>query len=343
MPIKTSSFGTFSGSPVSLFSLNNAHGIRAVATNYGATLTSLTVPSTEGPVELTLGFDTLEDYIGRSRYFGCTVGRFANRIAHGKFTLNGKHHTLACNEKGVNHLHGGVAGFDKRLWTAQPFERPEAVGVRFEYVSPDGEEGYPGTISARVDMLLGHDNSLTFDYEARTTRPCPVNLTNHTYWNLAGAGNGTILQHELKLEATQYLPVDEKLIPTGIFAEAAGTPMDFMRSHRIGARIALVPGGYDHCYVIDEADGTLQPAADLRDPASRRRLQILTTEPGIQFYSGNFLNDVTGAGGRVFIKHGALCLETQRFPDSPNQPAFPSCILQPEDVYRHTTVHRIEF
>lgn len=343
MPIKTSSFGSFAGRPVSLFTLTNAHGIRAALTDYGAMLTSLTVPSADGPVELTLGFDTLEDYLARSPYFGCTVGRFANRIAHGRFVLNGKTYKLDCNEKGVHHLHGGKTGFNKRLWSAQPIERPEAVGIRFEYLSPDGEEGYPGALSARVDILLGHDNSLTCDYEARTTRPCPVNLTNHTYWNLAGAGNGTILQHDLKLEATQYLPVDATLIPTGVFAETTGTPMDFTRSHRIGARLAQVPGGYDHCYVLDAADGTLQPAAELRDPVSRRRLRILTTEPGIQFYSGNFLDNVTGAGGRVFVKNGGLCLETQRFPDSPNQPNFPSCTLQPEETYRHKTVHLIDF
>lgn len=343
MPIQTSSFGTLDGKRVDLFTLVNAQGIRARLTNYGATLTSLAVPSADGPVEITLGLDTLEEYRARSPYFGCTVGRFANRIAHGTFTLNGKAYTLACNEKGVHHLHGGTAGFDKRLWSAEPFQRPGETGVRFRHLSPDGEEGYPGALSVRVDIVLGNDNSLTFDYEAETDAPCPVNLTNHTYWNLAGAGMGTILEHELKLQSTQYLPVDATLIPTGALAEVEGTPMDFRRFHRIGARIAQVPGGYDHCYVLDEADETLQPAAEVREPASNRRMKILTTEPGIQFYSGNFLDNVAGAGGRVFAKHGGFCLETQRFPDSPNQPGFPGCILEPGALYRHKTVHRIEF
>jgi aldose 1-epimerase len=343
MSIATTSFGAIDGRRVDLFTLANPHGIRARLTTYGATLTSLTVPSTEGPVEITLGFDTLDDYRTRSPYFGCTVGRFANRIANGRFSLDGKPYTLACNEKGRHHLHGGTAGFDKKLWTAEPFERPDAVGVRFTYLSPDGEEGYPGLLQARVDVALGHDNSLAFDYEATTDKPCPVNLTNHTYWNLAGAGNGTILDHELKLEATQYLPVNETLIPTGAFADVAGTPMDFMRAHRIGARIAHTAGGYDHCFVLDEADDTLQPAADVRDPASNRRLRIATTEPGIQFYSGNFLDNVQGAAGRIFPKHGAFCLETQRFPDSPNQPSFPGCMLLPGQTYRHKTIHKIDF
>lgn len=343
MSIQTSTFGSIDGKRVDLFTLVNAHGIRARLTNYGATLTSLTVPSSTGPVEITLGFDTLDDYRARSPYFGCTVGRFANRIAHGRFKLGGRTYTLACNEKGLHHLHGGTQGFDKKIWTAEPFERPDALGVRFAYVSPDGEEGYPGTVQVRVDMILGHDNAFTCDYEAHTDKNCPVNLTNHTYWNLAGAGSGTILDHELKLQATQYLPVDETLIPTGVFKEVAGTPMDFLRTHRVGARIALVPGGYDHCYVLDEADEKLQPAADVRDPASGRRMRILTTEPGIQFYSGNFLDNLKGAGGLIFPKHGGFCLETQRFPDSPNQPAFPDCILKPGETYKHVTVHRIEY
>jgi aldose 1-epimerase len=343
MPIQTTPFGSLNGRQVDLFSLVNASGIRARLASYGATLTSLTVPSSEGPVEITLGFDTLDDYLARSPYFGCTVGRFANRIANGRFKLNGKSYALACNEKGVHHLHGGTAGFDKRLWEAEPLDRPEGPGVRFRYASPDGEEGYPGNLTARVDIVLGHDNSLTFDYEAETDKACPVNLTNHTYWNLAGAGSGPILDHELKLYATQYLPVDAGLIPTGVLAEVAGTPMDFLRPHRIGIRIAQVPGGYDHCYVLDEADETLQPAADVRDPVSKRRMKILTTEPGIQFYSGNFLGEMAGAGGRTFNKHGGFCLETQRFPDSPNQPSFPSSILEPGQKYRHTTVHKIEF
>jgi len=294
-------------------------------------------------VELTLGFDTLDDYRARSPYFGCTVGRFANRIARGAFTLDGKSFTLARNEKGRHHLHGGMAGFDKKCWTAEPFEKPGLAGVRFSRVSPDGEEGYPGTLRVRVDVTLDDDNALAFDYEAMTDAPTPVNLTHHAYWNLAGAGTRSILDHELKLEASQYLPVDDTLIPTGAFADVADTPMDFRRPHRIGARLAQIPGGYDHCYVLDEADGLLQPAAELRDPESGRRLRLFTTESGVQFYSGNFLDGVTGAGGRPFPQHGGLCLETQRFPDSPNQPAFPDCILRPGETYRQTTVHRIEF
>jgi aldose 1-epimerase len=218
MPIASSPFGVLDGVHVACFTLVNRQGIRARLTPYGATLTSLAVPSAEGPVEITLGFDTLEEYRTRSPYFGCTVGRFANRIARGTFTLDGRTFTLARNEKGVHHLHGGAAGFDQKIWSAEPFETPGRAGLRFRYTSPDGEEGYPGTLQARVDVILDDDNALTFDYEAMTDKPTPVNLTNHTYWNLAGAGQGTILDHELKLEASESLPVDATLIPTGAFA-----------------------------------------------------------------------------------------------------------------------------
>ena len=325
------------------FVLTNNAGMTARVISYGATLTSLTVPSGAAPVELTLGYDTLEAYRQGSSYFGCTVGRFANRIAGGQFTLDGRRYELACNEKGVNHLHGGVKGFGAVPWEAEPFERTGERGVAFRYVSADGEEGYPGTLSVRVAYALTDENRLRIEYEAATDQPTPVNLTNHAYWNLAGAGSGSVLDHELQLEADQYLPEDERLIPTGEIRPVAGTPMDFTKPRRVGERMEEVPGGHDHCYVLRGPAGTLRRAAELVEPVSGRRMIVETSEPGIQLYSGNFLTGEKGAGGRSFQKHGGLCLETQHFPDSVNQPEFPPVILRPGETYRQTTVHTFVF
>ena len=342
MSLATEPFGHWNGQPVPRYILQNTGGVRAVLMPYGATLLSLTVPAATGPVELTLGFDTFEEYLTRSPYFGCTVGRFANRIANGRFTLLGRSYMLARNENGRHHLHGGLRGFDKQLWASEPFERPGQRGVRFSRVSPDGEEGYPGRLSVAVTFTLTDDHVLECRYEAETDQPTPLNLTNHTYWNLAGSG--TILDHELRLAAEAYLPVDETLIPVGPPAPVAGTPMDFRTFHRIGERIHQVPGGYDHCYVLRSSPSP-EPvlAAELRDPVSGRTLQIETTEPGLQFYSGNFLDNLPGRGGTIYPRHGGLCLETQHFPDSPNRPDFPSCILRPGERFVSVTRHRLGF
>ncbi len=342
MTLRTDHFGRLNSYPVLRYTLENPAGMQAALISYGATLTSLTVPSPNGPFELTLGFDTLEDYLHRSPYFGCTVGRFANRIAHGRFTLDGKTYTLAQNENGRHHLHGGMRGFDKHLWKAEPFEHPGRRGVRFSRISPNGEEGYPGRLDVTVAYTLTDDAILECLYEAQTDQPTPLNLTNHAYWNLAG--QGTILDHELRIFAESYLPVDNTLIPAGSPAPVAGTPMDFRAFHRIGKRIAQVPGGYDHCYVLRMTSAPEPlPAAELRDPISGRSLIIETTEPGLQFYSGNFLDNLKGRSGLLYPKHGGVCLETQHFPDSPNRPDFPNCILRPGQHFQSITRHRFSF
>jgi len=344
MPIKKDILGTLEGRPVHAFTLTNGNGVTARITDYGATLMSFCVPSHGGaPVELTLGYETLDAYRKGTSYFGCTVGRFANRIAGGSFTLDGKSHKLFCNEKGLTHLHGGKKGFDKVVWHAETFETKGAQNVRFSYTSPDGEEGYPGKLSVTVVYSLTDQDELKFDYTAQTDRATPVNLTNHSYWNLAGAGSGTILDHELTLHADRYLPVDKLLIPTGEVKLVLGAPLDFLKPHKIGERIETVPGGYDHCYVLQRKGPSLAPAADLKDPASGRTMSVQTTEPGIQLYSGNFLSGDKGAGGKAFDKHGALCLETQHFPDAVHHAGFPSVILLPGKQYRHTTVHKFTF
>lgn len=329
------------GQDVERFTIDSGNGVRVRLITLGATLTSLTLTGGDGvPVETTTGYDTVAAYLAGKAYFGATIGRFGNRIAAGRFTLDGKAYTLACNEAGQHHLHGGMRGFNAVLWSASPFSAGDAAGVRFRYVSADGEEGYPGTLTVQVTYTLTVANEWRIDYEATTAAPTVVNLTNHAYWNLAGVGAGTILDHELTLAADHYLPVDATLIPTGERRAVAGTPMDFTRPQRIGARIAQVPGGYDHCYVLRGAPGTLRPAALLVEPHSGRRMVVETTEPGIQLYTGNFLDGGKGAGGKRFVKHGALCLETQHFPDAPNRPEFASTVLRPGATYRQSTVHR---
>ena len=330
---------TRDGVPVDLYTIANANGVRARIMTFGATLTLVTLPAKDGPdVEVTLSRESLAQYEEGPCYFGTTIGRFGNRIAAGRFTLDGVDYQLATNNNDINHLHGGSIGFDRVAWDGEPVKVGGADGVRLRYTSPDGEEGYPGTLSAQVVYTLSDDNKLTIDYEATTDKATPVNLTNHAFWNLAGAG-GTILDHELTLHAGAYLPVDDTLIPTGKLRPVAGTPMDFTTPHRVGERIARVPGGYDHCYVLDRDGDGLSPAAEVVEPVSGRRMTIETTEPGIQFYSGNFLDGSKGARGAVYHKHGALCLETQHFPDAVNQAAFASTILRPGETYRHTTVH----
>lgn len=352
MPLKTliaavavvQIFGTLpTGEEVQLFALKNARGVEITITNYGGIVVSLKVPDRGGKVaDVVLGFDSLDGYLTRSRYFGAIVGRYANRIGNGRFALDGVEYTLAKNN-GNNHLHGGIKGFDKALWKAAA----EGNRVTLRHVSRDGEEGYPGTLSATVIYTLTDANELRIDYDATTDKATVVNLTNHSYFNLAGEGQGDILGHVVTLEADRFTPVDEGLIPTGELRNVDGTPFDFRKPAAIGARIndadeQLKRGrGYDHNFVLNGAIGTLRPAARVVEPKSGRVLEVLTTQPGVQFYTGNFLDgSIRGKGGRPYNQRYGFCLETQHFPDSPNKPSFPTVVLRPGDRYRTTTVFR---
>ena len=342
---KTSFGKTPAGEAVDVYQLVNKNGLQAKVMTYGALLTELHVPDRSGQhADVVLGFDKLEGYLKGHPYFGCTTGRYANRIAKGQFMLDGKTYTLAKNN-GPNHLHGGLKGFDKRNWKAVALDTEKGPAVIFSYLSLDGEEGYPGNLLVTVVYTLTDDDTLQIDYEATTDRATVVNLTNHAYWNLAGAGAGDILGHELMLNAPRFTPVDDGSIPTGKLEAVAGGAMDFTQAKLIAKDFAAMtgkPGGYDHNYVIAQAKpGALTLAARLRDPKSGRVMEISTTEPGIQLYTGNYLDGtVTGKGGKVYQKNFALCLETQHFPDSPNQPAFPTTVLRPGQKYTHTTVHK---
>ncbi len=348
MTIQQKPFGTTpAGQAVELFTLSNSAGLVAKVTNFGGILTSLQTPDRDGNLgEITLGFDNLAGYLGEHPYFGATIGRFGNRIVDGKFNMNGQLFCLAKNENGINHLHGGEIGFDKVVWTAKPIESDSNSGVELSYLSVDGEEGYPGNLSVRVTYSLTDENELRIDYSAQTDKPTPINLTNHTYFNLADAGKGDALGHILSLNADRFLPINEKLNPTGSLASVADTPMDFRKPMVIGQRIADVPGGYDHCYVINRPDNEalgarkLQPTAKVFEPTSGRLMEILTTEPGVQLYTGNYLDGLAGRSGTKYQQHHGFCLETQHFPDSPNQPGFPETILQPGQTYTHSTIHR---
>jgi len=341
MPVTTRPFGALpDGSPVTLYALTNAQGMSAAVTNYGALLVSLKTADRNGDIgEITLGFDHLDGYLGKHPYFGATVGRYANRIAGARFSLDGSEYRLAANN-GENHLHGGLVGFDRVLWEADTFEEDGTVGVCFARVSPDGEEGYPGNLEVTVTYTLTDMDELRIDMEAMADRATPVNLTNHTYFNLRGRGD--VLGHVVQIAAARYTPVDATLIPTGKVVKVAGTPLDFTSPHAIGERLAAVAGGYDHNFVLDrKADGQLFSAARVEEPDSGRVLEVFTTEPGVQFYTGNFLDGtLTGRGGARYGRHAGFCLEPQKFPDSPNQPAFPSSILRPGSLYVHTILFR---
>ena len=341
MNITRDPFGSLpDGKTVDLYTLTNDKGVKARLTTYGAILVSLEVPDRDGrPGDIVLGYETLDGYVKTTPYFGAIVGRYGNRIAKGRFTLDGVTYKLATNN-GENHLHGGLKGFDKVVWGAQVIKEAGLVGVKFTYLSKDGEEGYPGNLKVTVDYTLNNDNELAIAYEATTDKATPVNLTHHSYWNLSGA-KSDILGHELRLYADTYTPVDAGLIPTGVLAPVKGTAMDFTAPLAIGSRIAKVEGGYDHNYVLAREGAGLALAARLSDPLSGRVMEIRTTEPGIQFYSGNFLDGtITGKGGIVYRKHAALCLETQHFPDSPNHPNFPTTILKPGQTYKSRTIHK---
>jgi aldose 1-epimerase len=342
MSIAKTSFGkTEDGQEIDLYTCTNANGLVVKLTNYGAIVVSVETPDRDGKLaNITLGFDKLDGYLQRHPYFGATVGRYCNRIAKGKFTLDGQEYTLAANN-GENHLHGGVAGFDKQVWKAEEVKTDDGVGIKFTRRSVDGEEGYPGNLDAVVTYTLTNANELRMEFSATTDKATPCNLTNHNYWNLAGVGSGTNENHELQLESDKYLPVDDGLIPTGELADVKGTPLDFTSPHKIGERlkqIAADPVGYDHCFVLRSQDGSLALAARVKEPSSGRVMEIFTTQPGIQLYSGNFLDGSEGAGG--FKQYGAFCLETQHYPDSPNQPTFPTTILKPGETYKQTTVHK---
>jgi aldose 1-epimerase len=338
---------SLAGKPIELFKLANGHGMELEVMTYGGIIRSLKVPDRTGAVaDVVLGFDGPEGYLGDPPppYFGALIGRYGNRIAKGKFTLDGQTYTLATNNA-PNHLHGGNKGFDKVLWTAAPRQSSEGASLVLTRTSPDGEEGYPGTLQVRVTYTLTDRNELVIDYHATTDKATPVNLTNHSYFNLAGEGSGDILGHELMINADRYTPVDDTLIPTGELASVADTPFDFRKATAIGARInqdnpQLKNGkGYDHNWVLNRQGTGLQLAARLSDPKSGRTLEIRTTEPGLQFYSGNFLDGtIKGKGGHAYALRSGLCLETQHFPDSPNHPAFPSTILKPGQSYDSKTV-----
>jgi aldose 1-epimerase len=338
--VKQSSFGKLTdGRSVDCFTLSNANGLVAKIINYGTIITELHVPDRKGTLaDIVHGFDQLDSYLKGHPYFGCTVGRVANRIAKGRFTLNGQTYKLAINN-GPNHLHGGLKGFDKVLWKAAPQAK---AAVQFTYTSADGEEGYPGKLDATVLMTLTDANELRIDYTAVTDKPTPVNLCNHTYFNLAAAGD--ILGHEVMIAADNFTPPDDTLIPTGEIKPVQGTPLDFRKPAAVGPRISQIggePPGYDHNYVINGGGRALALAARVTEPKSGRVMEVHTTEPGVQFYTGNHLDgSLTGKRGMVYRRHTGLCLETQHYPDSVNQPKFPSVILQPGQTYRTTTVHR---
>ncbi len=345
--VTKTSFGTLpDGQAVDRFVCTNSQGSILEVTNYGATLVAVRVPDGDGQLaNVMLGFDSVDGYLKQTAYIGCAVGRYANRIAAGRFSLNGKTYELETNN-GDNHLHGGGVGLHQKLWKATPIESDKAVGVRLSCVSPGGEGGYPGKLQVSATYLLSNDNALRIVYRAKTDAETVVNLCNHAYWNLAGAGQGTVENHRLQIDAQRFVEVGPGLVPTGKLAEVNGTPLDFTTTKRVGARLKQVqpdadgPAGYDHCYVLKQAGEAGKPrrVARLYDPESRRVMVVYTTQPGIQLYTGNFLDGMPTSGG--FAQYAALCLETQHFPDSPNQPDFPSTVLKPNETYEHVTVYR---
>ncbi|HEX6504335.1 MAG TPA: aldose epimerase family protein [Terriglobales bacterium] len=346
--VKKESYGkTAGGTPVDLYTLTNSHGIEVRVTNFGGIVTSLRVPDKNGKLaDIVLGFDNLDGYLENKPYFGAIIGRYANRIANGKFTLDGHEYTLAKNN-GPNSLHGGLKGFNKVVWLAEPFRNQQGTGVNLSYTSKDGEEGYPGNLHVKVSYTLTDKNELIINYEATTDKATPLNLTQHTYFNLAGEGNGDVLGHEVQLNADRFTPVDNNLIPTGELRAVKGTPLDFTQPFAIGARIndpyeqLVIAHGYDHNFVVNRKDDSLEKAARVHEPKSGRVLEVYTTEPGIQLYSANFLDGtIVGKHGYAYKQREAFCLETQHFPDSPNHPSFPSTILRPGKAFHSRTVFK---
>src|SRR5688500_17328910 len=345
-PISMSQFGTTTdGAAASIYTLTNTHGAQAVISDYGGAVVTLKVPDRHGELgDVVLGFDTLADYEQHRRFFGALICRYANRVAGGVFVLNGQEYRLAANN-GKNHLHGGIRGFDRVVWSAKP--SPDSVELELSYSSEDGEEGYPGNLDAIVRYALTEENELKIQYSAVTDQDTIVNLTNHSYFNLAGAGQDSILGHEISIKADRYTPTDDTSIPTGELARVDGTPFDLREPMVIGSRISephqqLEFGrGFDHNFVLNKTGKELSLAATVYDPVTRREMEVLTTEPGLQFYSGNFLDgSLTGKGSHKYKYRSALCLEAQHFPDSPNRPEFPSTVLRPGEEYSQTTIYK---
>jgi len=332
---------TADGREASVYTLANSKGLRARITDYGATLGSLYVPDRNGNLgDVVLGFDDLQGYISHTAYIGATVGRYANRIGGAKFKLDGVEYKLAANN-GPNHLHGGIKGFDKVVWhTKEVVAAEDEAWVKMSYLSADGEEGYPGNLQCTVTYMLTNADELCISYEARTDKKTVVNLTNHSYWNLAGRGHGDILGHELQLAAEKFTLIDKGLIPTGVIASVLDMPLDFTRTRTIGSRIRQTGNGYDHNYVLRGKPGDLKRCAQVREPGTGRVMEIHTTEPGVQLYPGNFLDGLAGKGGSRYDKHAGFCLGTQHYPDSPNKPNFPSTVLEPGQTFTSRTVHK---
>ncbi|MDF1813133.1 MAG: galactose mutarotase [Verrucomicrobiales bacterium] len=345
--ISSEAWGTVNGKEATLYTLKNANGLVVRISDYGGIIVSVMAPDRDGKMaDVVLGFDTPAEYPEKSQYFGCITGRYANRIAKGKFTLDGKEYTLATNND-PNHLHGGEAGFDQQLWATTAQQSAAGAQLVMKWTSPDGDQGYPGALDTTVTYTLTDDNELKIDYRATTDKPTVLNLTNHAYFNLKGAGEGTILDHKLQINADQFCATDNTGIPFEGLADVEGTPFDFRSSTEIGARIdednqQLKNGiGYDHNWCIkDSRDGKLQHFATLTEPASGRTLEVHTTEPGLQFYCGNYLEGQKGKGGKTYVHRGGLCLEAQTFPDSPNRPDYPSPVLRPGETYNQTTIYK---
>jgi aldose 1-epimerase len=347
--ISTAPFGTLAYGPeVKIYTLNNGNGVKTKITNYGGIVQSLEVPDRYGNVEdIVLGYDTLDEYVENNPYFGCIVGRYGNRIGNAKFTLDGIEYVLATNN-GPNSLHGGIKGFDKVVWNARPFTNDLGeMALELTYLSKDGEEGFPGNLSVKTIYTLTDDNELKVDYYATTDKPTVVNLTHHSYFNLIGAGDSTILGHEVMIPADTFTPVDETLIPTGELRPVMGTPFDFTKPEKISTRINAenqqirYGNGYDHNWVLNKEGDELSLAARVHEPLYGRTMEVWTTEPGLQFYTGNFLDGSNvGKNGKEYRFRYGFCMEPQHFPDSPNKPQFPSVVLRPGDEYKTTMIYR---
>jgi aldose 1-epimerase len=343
MKISKKTFGILSnGKKVYLYTLK-AGDLSFSLSSYGAVWTSLIVPSDKKPADdILLGYSTLGAYTYNKPFLGATIGRFGNRIGGARFNLEGQSYELYKND-GLHSLHGGRRGYDKRLWKAEAYEEKDGVFVRFELDSPDGEEGYPGNLKVAVSYGINKSNEIIAKYEAKTDAPTPVNLTNHSYFNLAGEGAGTILSHEVTLFASSYIEVDANLIPTGKLLPVQNTPFDFKKRKSIKKDLAAAGGGYDHCFALDGGPGKLHPCAEVFEASSGRTLKVETTQPGVQFYTGNFLDGIAGKQGSVYGKHDGFCLETQSYPDSPNRSEFPSCIVNPGKDYHEKTVFSLDW
>lgn len=339
--ISKSDWGKADGKDVFLFTLTNNKGDQVKISNYGGTITSWVTPDSKGnKSSIVLGFNDLSGYLAHPPYFGATIGRYGNRIANGQFSLDGKSYKLATNN-GKNHLHGGIKGFDKVVWDAAVLQ-DSVPSLTLNYTSKDGEEGYPGDLKVSVKFTFSDEDELTIEYNAETDKPTPINLTNHSYFNLTGDVINTILNETLMIDADKYTPVDSTLIPTGELKSVKGTPFDFTTPQKIGSRIALVKGGYDHNWVLNHKANSMDHVATLSDSTSGRKLEVFTTEPGLQFYTGNFLDGkLKTSDGKPINQHAALCMETQHFPDSPNEPNFPSTILKPGEKYHTMTKYKV--